>query len=254
MSAQAWFLTSEVLSGLGTTLVIVGLFKEYGTDVLKFWGAKDLRAQIEIETASKRKGSAMVVLGIAIELAGAIGIFATSLKIETDHRGEIATLENETQKLRTQLAWRTLTKEQRDALATRMKPFKGQRIDAVSYLGDAEAEELADQIVGCLKSAGLDAESFKVMELSKLMHGARVETAGPTPVLMQGPFPNSKSVVRQALTPEAKRAADVLDAFLRAQHIVTEPMAPMFPRDLERGTWKQITESPVRVMVGIKPR
>jgi hypothetical protein len=257
-SLKLAFSTNTKWSELATLAVFIGLLGDIFV-ILLF----DLFDEDKTWTEIILAGTASLLIAVGVWGEYRFGDRATEAAkgLQLISEKQIAGLNSDTEKLRhenlkleAQLAWRTLTKRQRDGLTASMKPFKAQNVDVVSYLGDAEAEELADQIVKCLKVAGIEAGSFKVMELAKLMHGARIETAGPTPVLVRGPFPNSNSVVRQALSPEAKRAADVLDAFMRAEHIATEPIAPMLPRDLERGTWKQITESPVRVMVGIKPR
>jgi hypothetical protein len=100
MSVEAWFDAFEVLTASGTILVIVGLFKEYGVEdllgVLTFWRKTFHPARVRVETWSERVGGLFVVLGIAIELVGGIGIFATSLRIETQHRRDIAALQSET--------------------------------------------------------------------------------------------------------------------------------------------------------------
>jgi hypothetical protein len=175
MSAQNWFFISEIVSGLGTVLVIVGLFKEYGSDVLlafKFWGdKKPHRAHVEIETKSKRQGGALVVLGIAIELVGTIGIFATSLRIETEHRSEIADLNSETARVneraanaerdadnaRLELAKfkapRTLNFEQQERITDALKPFARTPF-SFCVLPEPEPGNLMQQIASALGAAG----------------------------------------------------------------------------------------------------
>src|SRR5579862_8247805 len=161
MSAQNWFFGFEILSGIATAVVIVGLFKEYGLDVLKafkFWGTRETHAHIEIETASKRQGSALVVLGIVVELIGTVGIVATSLRIETQHRKEVAGLNNQTQKerndrIKLQYEIARILQGRHVVIAAAYWPlFRGEHPPVLiqNIEPDMEADELAGEIAGAL--------------------------------------------------------------------------------------------------------
>jgi len=157
MSLSAWFISFEIIGAIGTALVIVGLFKEYGWNVfdfLKIWRPRELQfAHVEVETASKQRGSALVVLGISIELIGAVGIFGTSLQIDIEHRREVAQLEQEAANTRLRalrlekaIAWRVLLVSQAKKLAAGVSAFNGQKVNVFTYMGDLEAWLYADQI------------------------------------------------------------------------------------------------------------
>lgn len=101
MSLDGWYVTWEIIAAIGTIAVFVGVFLEYGLGVfgvLRFWGLHP--AHIEVETSIKRFGSMLVVLGLAVELVGGVGVIVTSLRLDTLHRHEIAKLNRDTEQLR----------------------------------------------------------------------------------------------------------------------------------------------------------
>lgn len=149
MSPQGWFDFWEIVTAAGTAAVITGLFIEYGLGIfsfLKFWGKREIaELHVKIETPWERKGSALVVFGIAIELVGSIGIFVQSLRIETENRRTVAALELKAAQLQKAVAWRLLSLQQQQAIAATVKPFK-ESIDILVYFSDLEAWVFADQI------------------------------------------------------------------------------------------------------------
>lgn len=155
MSSEGWFTFWEVLAAIGTTIVIVGLFLEYGPDTftfLKFWGEREISGfRVKVETPTERKGDVLVVLGIAIELIGGVGIIVQSYRLELQHRKEVATLE-------AQLSWRELTPQQEKLIVAATAPFPRQRADVFWYAGNPEAENFGNQIIALLKREKWDAE------------------------------------------------------------------------------------------------
>lgn len=90
------------------------------------------------------------------------------------------------------------------------------------------------------------------MEYEKLLSGTRVEIGSPTQEV------KGMNVVRIALTPAGEKAAEALAKALRAAGLSTadspKKMVPWdFERIIEQGL-VPISEAPVRVMVGVKPR
>jgi hypothetical protein len=96
MSLESKLTVFEWLTFIGTALVLLGLVKEYGLsgllEVLSIWKRKDRDSRIKVETWSERVGAVFVVLGIGVELIGGVGVFKTSLRIESHHRREIENL------------------------------------------------------------------------------------------------------------------------------------------------------------------
>jgi hypothetical protein len=110
----------------GTVIVLVGLYFEYGSGTLWNWSKT---FEVKVETPSERFGGFLVVVGIALELGGTIGVYVFSNKLETAHRREIAQLEKS-------VAWRQLTGEQEHKIAASLKMFNGQKVNVFTYFGD----------------------------------------------------------------------------------------------------------------------
>jgi hypothetical protein len=156
MSLQGWFTTFEILGGIGTLTVIIGLFLEYGYDVLeplRFWIKTIHRFEVEVETAKAKLGAALVVMGIIIELGGSVGVIVVSDRIETAHRRELALLEKDT-------AWRHLTDSQRAEMKRALKPFVNRTV-ALERLDDPETINFTSELSVALSKAGLRVQSIE---------------------------------------------------------------------------------------------
>jgi len=181
---------------------------------------------------------AILVLG----LCGEIFFEARLTKEAADTRLKAADLER-------QLAWRTINWAQKAELVSELKRFAGQRIDIFTYVGDPEADALGWKLYDVFKSAGLDPSTpSRVTGLSKLIYGIQVQV-GSTQQTLSG------ALVRcLALTPEAKKMAEVLvEGLRRTQLPPIDGPVQMLPPELDLGT-TPMSEAPIRVMVGIKPR
>jgi hypothetical protein len=106
----------------------------------------------------ERIGFAILVLSLVADwhFQSAINERQTQALINAGNR--IASLNRMTEELRrqnlrleSQLAWRALSEKQKNELTANMRPFAKQKIDVVSYLGDAEAQALGDQIAAVFK-------------------------------------------------------------------------------------------------------
>ena len=90
MSAESAFFACEIVAACGTAIVLIGLALEYGKDVFQVWKLFSKKkfhvAQVEFHTPLKGIGSALVVIGIIIELLGGFGVVATSMRLETANR------------------------------------------------------------------------------------------------------------------------------------------------------------------------
>jgi hypothetical protein len=215
-------------------LVVIGVLLE-GAEHLQELRTKGWRP------ITPKIGFLILVLGLGGEI-----VFETLLTQDA------ANTRLEAAKLESILAWRTLTEKQRTELISTMRPFKGQRIDIFSYVGDAEGLAFADQFLAIFKRAGCDAGESVITSYSRLLIGTRVEIGSSTQEL-SGVF-----VIRIALTPEGRKAAETLLATLKGEHLTQEPkLVPMMPKQweaIEQQGLVPISEAPIRLMIGVKPR
>jgi hypothetical protein len=161
----------------------------------------------------------------------------------------------ETAKLEKSLAWRALSTKQKDELISNIRPFKGQRIDVFSYNTDPEAAALSDQFIAVFKDAKWDAADGKVTTYSKLLYGMQLEIGSPNQELVGNG--NIKFVVRMPLTPTAKKASEVLASVLLHEKLIAEAPVPMIPKAFEGMDLPGLvpmSEAPIRLMIGVKPR
>ena len=148
MSLDGWYVTWEIIAAIGTVAVFVGVFLEYGLgifSVLKFWGLHP--AHIEVETRTERFGSMLVVLGLAVELIGGVGVVVTSFRIETQHQREIA-------EIRHRIDDRDLSPDQLKTLVTKMAQFNGAGLRMDIEADDWETNHIALQIADSCTKAG----------------------------------------------------------------------------------------------------
>jgi hypothetical protein len=101
-------------------------------------------------------------------------------------------------RLEKELAWRTLTDEQRIKFVLATKQFSGQPFDIVTYQDDAEAMYFSADLVRLLRGAGWQYEKQQGFLAFSLEMGVSVETAP------------SKA---DALAPAAKALTDTLNEF-----------------------------------------
>jgi hypothetical protein len=215
-------------------LVVIGVLLE-GAEHLQEFRTKGWRPIIP------KIGFLILVLGLGGEI-----VFETLLtQVAANTRLKAAKLES-------MLAWRTLTDYQQAELVSEMRPFKGQRVDVFSYNSDPEAEALSDQFISVFKAAGIDAADGKIASYSKLLYGTRVEIGSPTQE-QQGMF-----LSRLGLTPVGQKAADTLLRLLRKDNLTkTDKLFRMELKQFEGIDSPGLvpaTESPIRIMIGVKPR
>jgi hypothetical protein len=222
------------LAALSTFIVVYGLYLE------------NTHSRSGVERPLRVKWGEMLVLaGVMGEFAFGLMAFAFSSRIDTRQRAEIAGLEN-------QLAWRSLTEEQRQRLFTAVSPFIGERVDIFVYVGDVEADALGWQLYSVLKTkAGLQASTpTRITALSKILFGIQVEV-GSTNEILGGAI-----VRRIALKPRDRKLADVLASQLREMQLTpfaNHPVDMLYPPELDIGD-TPVSEAPVRIMIGVKPR
>lgn len=94
----------------------------------------------------ERFGGALVLIGIVLELAGGIGAFVYSGKLETAHRRQIADMQAE-------FSWRSLNLDEQRAIAKSMNGFAGKIVRMTPMPSDPEARELARDIDAALGAA-----------------------------------------------------------------------------------------------------
>jgi hypothetical protein len=194
------------------------------------------------------RGELWVIIGIVAEIAFGTAASISTNRVETRQRGEIAKLERT-------LAWRALTGNQQAELISAMQLFKDQRIDIFSYNSDAEGEAFADQFIDVFKRARMDPASGKVATYSKLVFGVRLEIGSPNQELSGNG--NINFVVRMPLTPTAQKASEVLASVLLHEKLIAEAPVPMIPKAFEGMDLPGLvpmSEAPIRLMIGVKPR
>jgi hypothetical protein len=127
---------------------------EYGWGVfafLKFWGKREYpKFEIKVESPRERKGGALVVIGIAIELFGGVGVVVQSDRIESHHRRDIEKLRADNLNLELQLSPRVF--DNQDVAAKALRPFVPMGV-AIEYLPDWECQKTAGQIAFVLHLA-----------------------------------------------------------------------------------------------------
>lgn len=186
MSLEFKLTICEVLTFIGTALVLIGLLKEYGLEglleVVSVWKERDFASRIKVESWSERVGSLFVLLGIAVELLGSVGVFKISLRIETQHRREIARVTAHISGL--------LSFEEINALSGCLKKAfpKGNVIVTGGAL-DNRASALAGQLRLLLSFAGYTVRPPKGNTIFRLGYGTVVavaQNASPVPLRIQG--------------------------------------------------------------------
>ena len=85
----------EALSLAGALIVIRGMRYEYGIGLFRFLSqtTRDIDTRLSVETPQTRYGNSLVMIGMAVELFFGVLVVATSLKIETSDRREIARMQ-----------------------------------------------------------------------------------------------------------------------------------------------------------------
>ncbi|OKO87705.1 hypothetical protein AC629_12845 [Bradyrhizobium sp. NAS80.1] len=67
---------------------------------------------------------------------------------------EAANAKLETERLRLRFAWRTMDKDQRSRISSKLKKYSGQRFEIVTYTSDIEAANFGAKIHEALRDAG----------------------------------------------------------------------------------------------------
>jgi hypothetical protein len=99
------------------------------------------------------------------------------LRRQSDER--IAELKKTNLDLEAQIQPRRLSPEQQSAIADTLRPFKGAKVDVISYALDAEASGLARQIKSSLETAGIEGidKISGVLQMSHFMSAVIVTGA-----------------------------------------------------------------------------
>jgi hypothetical protein len=237
MSLQGWFNIFEALSFISAATVISGLVLEYGKDlfkVVKFWEPGPHIAEIEVETFKKKRGSVLVVVGIFLELIATGGIAVMSDRIETQHRAEIAEIENA-------VVWRQLSPDQATKIASSLRKYAGQKVNVFAYNGDLEAWAFANQIE--LALGGKDGAGWNVY-FARIIW-SRLTTTG---ILVE--------TTEKATDRDRRVAKDLLNA-LNSQGLAAVSPAPQFASGEDRKD--ELVEggpgdAAIWITVGIHPR
>jgi hypothetical protein len=171
---DTWNFIWEIVAAVGTIAVLVGAFLEYGPEVFDVAKRKIHSATIEVETQTKQFGSFLVVVGLAVELVGGVGVIVTAGMIETAHRREIANMQAE-------FSWRSLSADEQRSIAKSISGFDGRRVRIRSTPGDPEGYALGDDIIAALVKAkpaigGLDERNEKFVGYP---HSVGVQISGP---------------------------------------------------------------------------
>jgi len=150
MSLESWLLVFDAITVAGTTLVVVGLVKEYGIEdllqVARLRRQQFHPARIKVETWSERVGGVLVVIGIVVELLGTVAVVVSSLRIETEHRKEIVGLEQAI----IALTPRNLTIDQEKTLFKLANSSKKLPAVLIWPQGDHEVNHIAGQLMMAL--------------------------------------------------------------------------------------------------------
>lgn len=147
-------------------LVVVGVLLE-GAEHIHDWNTKGWRPIVP------KIGFAILVIGLGGEI-----LFETRLTSEAANtRLEAAQIERD-------VAWRRLTGNQQRALAIATKPFAGESVNFLTWMGDLEAWTFADQIevsLGYKKladwTAGWDVHFGRIMWSPRTASGVIIEVS-----------------------------------------------------------------------------
>jgi hypothetical protein len=155
-----WGLLVSLLAGLFSTFVIVKT-----TDVKEdHWEAARRESSERIAMLVTKGDEARAELGTAqADIAKADAKIAEANAVSAKANERAAALENdaaqaraEQERLKSQLAWRRLTKEQFDIIAASVRGANlDAPLDVVAPVGDVEAATFAAEIIRALKAGGL---------------------------------------------------------------------------------------------------
>lgn len=104
---------------------------------------------------AKYQSDASLQIAVANEKAKEAGKSAADAVLRAAQLDkETARLTAENLRLQSQLMWRTLSKSQASAILAAAMPFKGQHLQIVSVMGDADGKQFGQQIAQVLRDAG----------------------------------------------------------------------------------------------------
>jgi|SRR5580658_4154301 hypothetical protein len=237
MSLEDWNFAWEIVAAIGTIAVLFGAFLEYGLEVFAVLRQEIHPATIEVETRTKQFGSFLVVVGLAVEFVAGAGVIVTSLRLDTEHRLEIAQIRLETAKIEKEFAPRRLAPDQLAKIANAVRPFAGEHINIDTYR-DVEPWFIADRIHIALtgmqgfSGAGWVGNVIAVTELDRAISGILIELT-----------PKADS--------RARDAAEQLAVALRAENLVVIGPKPIWPALRMEGFGVADNEASICLTVGV---
>jgi hypothetical protein len=161
-SANRWFdiswyglIVAGAITALAAFATVVFLF-------LQFWssGVRERHTEWRTSTLELETETAKAALGKAnAEIANANATAAAANERAAALEKEAAQARAEQERLKVQLAWRRITKEQHDNLVLILRPHK-MAIRARYVAPDPEASQFAKEIIQTLKDAGAIVQEF----------------------------------------------------------------------------------------------
>jgi hypothetical protein len=160
-AADFWFDAANLVLLVGALLIVLGTFGVY-----KFGGIKEHFSDVRLsenETLAAQAGTAAEIAKQGAAQANATAAQANERAAELENEAEQARLE--TQKLKAEMAWRTITPQQHDIIVSMLR---GHQIEVWTYwVGtDPEATLYRNDIDKTLTDAGVKTKYFSGWQMA----------------------------------------------------------------------------------------